>query len=120
MMKPRELGRQVLQDIRGFGFKQWFLVCLNVVLVQASLASCIHCRSSSAGTPAQPQSGVRDVPWTRLQTASCNLGSMVCMMIKPSFFPTVCRASPGGAPFRKISHGYRPPPRRILCMGVIG
>ena len=39
MMKPRELGRQVLQDIRGFGFKQWFLVCLNVVLVLASLAS---------------------------------------------------------------------------------
>lgn len=50
MMKPRELGRQVLQDIRGFGFKQWFLVCLNVVLVLASLASWLGLRYVSGAS----------------------------------------------------------------------
>ena len=39
MKHLRELPRRMLAAIKGFGFKQWFLLVLNVVLTLASFAS---------------------------------------------------------------------------------
>ncbi len=46
MSKPSVL-QQIREDIRGFGFKQWFLLVLNVVLVLASLACALGLRAVS-------------------------------------------------------------------------
>ena len=46
MSKPSVL-QQIREDIRGFGFKQWFLLVLNVVLVLASLACGLGLRAVS-------------------------------------------------------------------------
>ena len=40
-MRARELPRRLIGALRGFGFKQWFLLILNVVLVAATIASLI-------------------------------------------------------------------------------
>lgn len=40
-MRVRELARRLVGAVRGFGFKQWFLLILNVVLVAAATASLI-------------------------------------------------------------------------------
>lgn len=40
-MRARELMRRFAGALRGFGFKQWFLLILNVVLVAATIASLI-------------------------------------------------------------------------------
>ena len=40
-MRVRELARRLIGAVRGFGFKQWFLLILNVVLVAAATASLI-------------------------------------------------------------------------------
>ena len=40
-MRARELARRLTGAVRGFGFKQWFLLILNVVLVAAAAASLI-------------------------------------------------------------------------------
>ena len=40
-MRARELARRLVGVVRGFGFKQWFLLILNVVLVAAAAASLI-------------------------------------------------------------------------------
>ena len=40
-MRARELARRLVGAVRGFGFKQWFLLILNVVLVAAATASLI-------------------------------------------------------------------------------
>lgn len=74
MMKPRDLGRQILQDIRGFGFKQWFLLILNIALVLASLASALGLRyvsgASGAITAAERFRGSSD---TRFAQIACYL-----------------------------------------------
>lgn len=41
MRHLRELPRRMLAAIRGFGFKQWFLLVLNVVLVLASIGCAV-------------------------------------------------------------------------------
>lgn len=43
--------RRILAAMRGFGFKQWFLLVLNVVLVLASIASLIGLRLVSGTLP---------------------------------------------------------------------
>ena len=43
--------RRILAALRGFGFKQWFLLTLNVVLVLASIASLIGLRLVSGTLP---------------------------------------------------------------------
>lgn len=40
-MRARELMHRLVGALRGFGFKQWFLLILNVVLVVATIASLI-------------------------------------------------------------------------------
>ena len=40
-MRARELFRRFVGILRGFGFKQWFLLILNVTLVAATIASLV-------------------------------------------------------------------------------
>ena len=46
-MRGKNIFRQMGEDIRGFGFKQWFLLGLNVVLALASLACLLGLRTVS-------------------------------------------------------------------------
>lgn len=47
MMSRPSVFQQIRTDIKGFGFKQWFLLALNVVLVLASLACGLGLRGIS-------------------------------------------------------------------------
>lgn len=46
-MKVKAIFRQMGEDIRGFGFKQWFLLGLNVVLALGSLSCLLGLRTVS-------------------------------------------------------------------------
>ena len=40
-MRAKELFSRLIGTLRGFGFKQWFLLILNTVLVAATIASAV-------------------------------------------------------------------------------